>query len=170
MSRAFVNEDAATELPLVPARAPLPEGVPNYVTPRGMGLLRAEQTELDAERARLVADEPEGAERQHRLAVLDQRLSDLSLRVRSAKMIRAQPNPGDVVRFGACVTLHGADGETRRYRLVGVDEADAADGRIAFTSPLARAVVGKRVGETVPFQSGRGEEMLTIVSVEYEAG
>ena len=169
MSRAFVNEDAATELPVVPARAPLPEGAPNYVTPRGAALLREEQEALEAERARIAADEPEGAERQHRLAVLDRRLADLAARRRSAKVIRPQPNPPDVVRFGTCVTLRDDTGETRRYRIVGVDEADAAEGRVAFTSPLARAIVGKRTGETVRFQSGRGEETLDIVAVEYEA-
>ncbi len=168
MSRAFVNEDAATELPLAPPRAPLPEGVPNYVTPRGAALLRDEQAALEAERARVAAHEPEGAGRQHRLAVLDQQIAALTARRRSARIVRTPPPPHDVVRFGACVTLRDAAGGTQQYRLVGVDEADAAEGRIAFTAPLARAVIGQRVGATVHFQAGSSEETRTIIAIEYE--
>jgi transcription elongation factor GreB len=117
-----------------------------------------------------VEAEPEGPGRQHRLAVLDQQLAGLAARRRSARIVRTPPPPHDVVRFGATVSLRDAEGQTQRYRIVGVDEADAASGLIAFTSPLARAVIGRRVGEAVCFQSGRGEEALEIVSMAYDAG
>ena len=76
------------------------------------------------------------------------------------------PEPRDQVRFGATVTVDGAGG-VRRYQIVGVDEADAARGKIAFVSPLARALLGSAVGDTARLRAPRGEEELEIVAVEY---
>jgi transcription elongation factor GreB len=64
----------------------------------------------------------------------------------------------------------GATSGEHRYRIVGVDEADASGGAIAFTSPLGRALLGKRCGDTVRLRAPRGEEELEILAVEYEPG
>jgi transcription elongation factor GreB len=53
--------------------------------------------------------------------------------------------------------------------IVGVDEANAAEGRVAFTAPVARAVLGKRVGETATLRTARGEEELEVTAIAYEA-
>jgi transcription elongation factor GreB len=168
MSRAFVKDDASDEPPIVPPRAPLPPGVPNYVTPRGLALLRAEWAMLDAERARLNADAREEAERQRQLAVVNQRLADLNMRLAQASVVDPARQDQAEVRFGATVTVRSADGERRTFTLVGVDEADAAEGRLAFTAPLARAVLGHRVGAEVVLRTPRGEEVLAIQEVRYE--
>ena len=73
-----------------------------------------------------------------------------------------------VVRFGASVRIEDESG-SRRFRIVGVDEADPAQGTIAFVSPLARALLGHRAGDTVMFRAPGGEQQLEISAVEYEA-
>lgn len=172
MSKAFTSEETP-DLPLVvPPRAALPTGAPNYVTPRGLRLLRAELADLEARRAEAFAaaarDDPE---ERRRLDVLTGRLVDLAERIRSAQLVGPQPQPREEVRFGATVTLRtvGGDrtGEERRFTIVGVDEADPADGRIAFVAPLARAILGCRCGDVASLRTTTGEEELEVVSLEY---
>src|SRR4051812_47257666 len=116
MSRAFTKEDTV-ELPLVVPRAPLPEGVPNYVTRRGLALLREERAALEA--ARPQAEDLAGASA---LAGHQARLGALDARIHSAVPVDPALLPHDEVRFSAVVSLQGPEGEQRRYRIVGVDE------------------------------------------------
>jgi transcription elongation factor GreB len=157
MSRAFVKEGAHTEAELVPPRAPLPEGAPNWVTPRGWRLLLEERTELAAERERRQA---EGANHD---AIIE-RLEDLQARIATAHVITAGRCDG-VVRFGATVEVArvGRDAGTapQRLTIVGVDEADPATGRVAFVSPIARALLGVAVGTEVSLAGRR----LRVVSI-----
>ena len=169
MSRAFVKDDAPDGPPLIPPRAPLPAGVPNYVTPRGLALLRDEQARLEAERTRLNAGDFDEAERQRRLAVVAGRLTDLTERLAKARLVDPGGQPSDTVRFGATVVVQTDGGERRRLQIVGVDEADVAAGRVAFVAPIARAVTGKRQGETATLRTPQGEETLTVLSIAYDA-
>lgn len=173
MSKAFTKDDSGGEPLLVLPRAPLPPGIPNYVTPRGLELLRAEHAELEAERVRLGADEGDEAERRSRRAVVGARLSELAARIASAAVVEARGQSPDEVRFGATVTLltlSGArPGEERRFRIVGVDEADPARGSIAFVAPIARAVLGCAKGDVATLETARGEEELEITAIEYTA-
>ena len=165
MSRAFTKEEAPGGPALIPPRAPLPAGATNYVTPHGLDLLNAERVELEAERAALddLADEDE---RKRALAVLAGRLADLEARIASARVIRHE-SPPDEVRFGATVTLTTADGEKRQFTIVGVDEATTAPDLVAFLAPIARAVTGRAVGDTITLHTPRGEETLTVTEVRY---
>lgn len=169
MSKAFTKDDAWEE-PLIPPRAPLPDGVPNLVTPRGMRLLRAELAELEAERQGRGGQSSDEAEARRRLAIVIGRLRDLNARIASAEVVDASQQTHDVVRFGASVVLRtesgDREGEERRLQIVGVDEADAANGRIAFTAPIARAIMGLEVGETAALSTPRGAESLLIVSID----
>ena len=167
MSRAFTKEEASSGPVLIPPRAPLPAGATNYVTPRGLRLLHAERDELEAERAALDADEGDEAERKRALAVIAGRLEDLNARIASARVVTHDGAP-DEVRFGAAVTLMTETGEERRFTIVGVDEATTAPDRVAFLAPIARAVTGHRVGDTIPLQTPRGDETLTVTAVRYE--
>jgi len=157
------------EAPLVvPPRAPLPPGAMNYVTARGLDLLRAELAELEAERAGVDADRSDDAERTRRLTYLAGRIGDLSARIASARLVEPQNQPQEEARFGATVTLRTAAGEERRFTIVGVDEATTDPARVAFTAPIARAVLGKRVGEAVALRTPRGEEALEVTAIAYE--
>jgi transcription elongation factor GreB len=161
VSRAFVKEDSC-ELPLVVPRAPLPEGAPNYVTHRGLALLREERAILEA--ARPDPEAPGGAAA---LAAHHARLSALDARINSAIALDPATLPHDEVRFSAQVTLQSEAGVQKRYRIVGVDEADARSGRIAFTAPLAVALAGKHVGDAVMLRQPGGETEFEIVGIDY---
>jgi len=103
-----------------------------------------------------------------RRAALAQRRGELEARIASAELVPPPPGAPDVVRFGARVRLESPDG-VRRFQVVGVDEADPAQGRIAFVAPLARALLGRAVGDTIRFRAPRGEEELEILAVDYGA-
>jgi transcription elongation factor GreB len=168
VSKAFTQEDTA-EPPLVIApRAPLPPGTPNYVTERGLALLREELAALQLERG--VAERTlEGSVRAQTIAALAGRRAELESRIASAEVVALPTESLDTVRFGATVTLEGASGSSQRYRIVGVDEADPSHGKIAFVSPLARALLGRSAGESVRLRAPRGDEELEIVAVQYES-
>jgi len=169
VSKGFTKDDATDEPLVVPSRAPLPEGTPNYVTPRGLALLQDELGELAAQRARAQAKAAEGDADASRLAaVLATRAGELEVRIGAAALVDPKGQPHGEARFGATVTVRAESGETRRYHIVGVDEASVADGRIAFTSPLARALSGKQIGDTATVRTPRGQEDLEVIEVSYD--
>ena len=156
MSKAFTSEETdVTEV--VAPRAPLPDGTPNYVTPRGLQLLRDERAHLAAKRARAEASGDVAA-----MNVLGARLAELDERLASAQLVETTSK--DVVRFGASVTVSDASGE-HTYRIVGVDEADPAKGDVAFTSPIARALLGHEIGDEVVVKTPRGNVPAEIVAI-----
>jgi transcription elongation factor GreB len=160
VSKAFTDEEAAPAPPIVRPRPPLPEGVPNYVTPHGLELLRAELDELAGEAPAGVGELAAGEAN-----ALAQRRIELEARIATAEVVA--PQAGErAIRFGARVVVESAAGE-RRYQIVGVDEADAAQGRISFVSPLARALLGRAAGDVVRVRTPRGDEELEVVAVEY---
>jgi transcription elongation factor GreB len=167
MSKAFTDEEADDLPAIVRPRAPLPAGVPNYVTARGLAALQTELVALAAERLRAEAIANE-KERARALGALALRRAALEERIASAQVVAPPNDRSEVVRFGATVRITGGGGE-RRYRIVGVDEADAATGAIAFTSPLARALLGKTAGgDEVRLRAPRGDEEIEIMTVDYE--
>lgn len=173
MSKAFTKEESGDDPVIVPERAPLPAGVPNYVTERGKALLEAEHRRLSDERARLKAEPPDDRddERKKQLAIVNRRLADLSERIATARVVQPPEDPDKTVRFGATVTLRtregGDAGEVRRLTVVGVDEAGESPDLVSFSAPIARAILGHRPGETVTRRTQSGEEVLEIVDVEY---
>jgi transcription elongation factor GreB len=163
MSKAFTSEETADDPLVVAPRPPLPPGVPNYVTRRGLALLRDELAALERRRDRLSASGDAGAQ----LPTLIKRLAELSARIAGAVEIDEAAQRSGEVRFGATVTVRGQSGTDRTYQIVGVDEANAREGRVAFSSPLARALLGRRVGDAVMAASPRGEEELVVVAIRY---
>jgi transcription elongation factor GreB len=163
MSKAFTNEEPEDPI-VIPARAPLPVGQTNYVTHRGLSLLRAELNGLEKQRGPL--DSPD--EEVQRVPALVARIAELASRIGSAVVVEPRTQPLDQVRFGASVSVKDSAGAIRRYQIVGVDEANAREGRVAFISPLARALFGRRVGESTVVQTPRGDEHLEIVAISYE--
>jgi transcription elongation factor GreB len=161
VSRAFVKEDSS-EPPLIVPRPPLPEGAANYVTQRGLALLHEERARLEAARP-----DPEALDATRELAAHNARLSALLARIASAVVLDPARLPRDEARFSALITLRNDAGDERRYRIVGVDEADAHAGRIAFTAPLAIRLSGKRVGDALVLRGPHGEAEFEIVSIDY---
>jgi transcription elongation factor GreB len=160
VSKAFTKEgegDALEDLPPVDA---WPAGVKNYLTPAGHAALKAEIDRLRE------APRPDGRAK----VAIEQRLAALLGRLEAAEVIdpAAQPPPDGRARFGATVTVEDEDGAARRYRIVGVDEADPKRGWVSWRSPVARALVGRAIGDTTTLHTPAGDEELTIVRIDYE--
>jgi len=165
VSRAFTKEDDAGPDVVVVPRAPLPSGAHNYVTPRGLHLLQAEHAAVERERAALEISD--SADRSLQMNALAQRLAELQVRLASAELVDPQTQPQDTVRFGARVRVRHESGTESQYRIVGVDEADASVGLLAFSAPLARALLGKRVGEVTLLHTPRASEELEVLEIDY---
>ena len=166
MSKAFTSEETAPDPMVIRPRAPLPAGIPNYVTPRGLEALQRELVDLERERAGAAAGT--GPEEQARAAALASRVTELAGRVHGAVLVDPSAGPSDEIRFGATVLARDAQGRERRLQIVGVDEANGREGKVAFVAPIARALLGRRRGDLVTLQSPRGEEELEVVAIEYE--
>lgn len=162
MSKAFTSEEAQLEL-VVPPRAPLPPGVRNYVTPRGLTLLHDERRALEAERARIEQGPEEG--RGAALAAWSARLVELDRRLASAERVDPLPT-GGVVRFGSKVTVVDEAGEQKTLEIVGVDEADPERGKIGFLAPLAKALLGREAGDTLRVATPGKLRSFEIVAIE----
>ena len=152
MSRAFVKEDdAGTPLPDRPISAHR-----NLVTRRGLRLIEEEIARHRRDLARAQADaDREAAGRASR------ELRYWSARRASAEVAEPEPDAQSVV-FGTCVTLLRDDDTETTLRIVGEDEADPASGRIAWTTPVARALLGSQPGEARDLPTGTVE----VVSID----
>ncbi|EAQ37662.1 transcription elongation factor GreA/GreB family protein [Dokdonia sp. MED134] len=165
MSRGFVKEDDQEEIPIIPPRAALPDGVTNYVTSHGLTQLKEELSTLDNKISTL--DETDERERRRALAVLNGKRNLLLERIQSARLLDHIKDEGEI-RFGATVTYTIAGmPKPITIQIVGVDEASVKDKKIAFTAPIARALIGKKVDETTTFQLGNEEKKLTIKNIAY---
>jgi len=166
VSKAFTKDEgegsSAPELPLGP---PLPPGARNYVTPAGAAALRARLAQAQAalDQARAAGDSP-------RVQLAQQRLEFLAERNALLEEVAppAAPGPEGPVRFGAIVTISNEDARERCVQIVGVDEADAARGRISWTSPLARALLGHLTGDEVRVETPQGIVTCEILAIAYE--
>ena len=166
MSRGFVKEDDQEEVPIIPERAPLPYGLANYVTPQGYQTLLDEKEALETERQEL--PHTEGSERRIASNVIQTKLNRLTERINSAQIIESQSEESEI-RFGAKVKLRFvAQKMTRNFQIVGVDEADVKAGKIAFTSPIANAISGKKEGEVATLELGNAIREIEILEVNYD--
>jgi transcription elongation factor GreB len=155
--------------------------MPNYVTPAGAKRLADELKRLvETERPRVVqevsdaaaqGDRSENAEYiygKKRLREIDRRIHFLTKRLDSAVVVRQDEVKKDVVFFGATVEVEDEDGKRSRYTLVGADEADPKVGKLSWQSPVGRALLRKKLGDSVTVHRPAGELELEIVSITYE--
>jgi transcription elongation factor GreB len=180
MNKAFVKE-SEDEDDDVPEAAQLPAGTRNYMTVTGHRSLRDELVHLvKVERPNLVqvvawaasnGDRSENGDYiygKKRLREIDRRIRYLTKRVESALVVDpAQQENVEQVFFGATVSIVDSDGSEASYQIVGVDEADAGQGRISWLSPLARALMKAREGDQIRFQSPAGWRTLEVVEIRY---
>jgi transcription elongation factor GreB len=154
---------------------------PNYITPQGYRRLREEYEALfGIERPKLVetiswaaanGDRSENGDYiygRKKLREIDRRLGFLSRRMKDAKVVDPTDQPERAkVYFGATIILADEDGKRRTVTLVGEDETDAASGRIAWSSPIGRAIRGGAVGDLRRVTLPAGERELEIVAISY---
>jgi transcription elongation factor GreB len=179
MSKAFVKENGHDPEPTEAEDAPLPPGGKNYMTPAGFARLKAELANLvEKERPEVVkvvswaaalGDRSENADYiygKRRLREIDRRVRFLIKRLESAEVVRSSGRDTDQVFFGAAVKVRSKDRE-REVTIVGVDEVDPAHGRISWMSPVAKALIKAREGDTVTVRAPGGDEKLEILEVRY---
>jgi transcription elongation factor GreB len=179
MSKAFVKEDSEAPEAAESAAPALPAGGKNYMTPEGFARLKAELKRLvEVERPEVVrtvawaasnGDRSENGDYiygKRRLREIDRRVRFLIKRLESAEIVDARGRDTDQVFFGATVRVRGRDAE-REVTIVGVDEVDPARGHVSWISPIARALLKAREGETVSLRTPGGEEALEILEVRY---
>ena len=184
VNKAFVKErdgDDEDAEELVPTLR-LPVGSKNYMTRRGYDALRVELDQLvRIERPQMVetvawaagnGDRSENGDYiygKKRLREIDRRIRFLIKRIESAEVVDPERQQGlEQVFFGATVSFCDLETEDEQtWQIVGVDEADAAQGRISWISPLARAVLKARAGDVVRFQSPAGMREIEITDVQY---
>jgi transcription elongation GreA/GreB family factor len=160
MSRAFVKELDGQEEAL-PERPQSPHT--NYVTPRGLEQLQEQVRELSAMRTALEGrDDLEDQQQRKRV---ERDLHYYAERVARAVLVRPEAQPDDKVHFGAAVEVEDAEGQRQRFAIVGEDEADAAQGRISWVSPLAKALLNARIGDLVTWRRPLGDKQLEIVAI-----
>jgi transcription elongation GreA/GreB family factor len=152
MSRAFVRESDQDAEPL-PERVVSPH--PNLVTSAGLKQIEERIRELEGARRAARQQEDTAA-----LARIERDLRYWTQRRVSARVVEPLAMP-DTVRFGVRVTLESSDGSRREFRVVGEDEAEPPQGRISWVSPLAAALIGKKLGDVVTFQ-GQDAEIVRL--------
>ncbi len=152
----------------------------NYITPAGFEKLRLEYVELlSVERPKTVTvvtwaasngDRSENADYQYgkkRLREIDRRLHFLKTQMQDAEVVDPAKIKSDCVVFGATVTLETEDGEDVTYQIVGEDEIDIKHKRISWKSPIAKAILGKKIDDEVKVSKPSGDEQMTIVNIKY---
>jgi len=178
MSKAFTKEDS--EAPEEEFEAPaVPAGSKNYISPAGFARLKAELRELvEVERPEVVrtvawaasnGDRSENGDYiygKRRLREIDRRVRFLIKRLENAEVVQSAGRDTDQIFFGARVRLKGASGE-KTITILGLDEVDPAHGVVSWISPIARALLKARQGDSVVLRTPAGEERLEILEVTY---
>jgi transcription elongation factor GreB len=178
MSKAFTKEenealDEELEAPEVPT------GGKNYISPAGFARLDAERRELvEVERPQVVktvawaasnGDRSENGDYiygKKRLREIDRRVRFLIKRLESAEVVHSSGRDTDQVFFGAQVRVRSGTGE-RTVTILGIDEVDPARGVVSWISPIAKALIKAREGDTVTLRTPAGEDRLEILEVSY---
>jgi transcription elongation factor GreB len=153
----------------------------NYITPEGLERLRSEYHELmHVERPKVVevvtwaagnGDRSENADYQYgkkRLREIDKRVRFLIKRIEAAEVVDPKLLKASTVLFGATVTILNEEEQEQTYQIVGEDEFDIKLRRVSWKSPIARALLGKKIGDEVVIQKPAGEEHVTIENILYK--
>lgn len=181
MNKAFVRESEGDDDEELEPSLKLPAGIRNYITPAGHDRLKSELEHLvKRERPHVVeivswaasnGDRSENGDYiygKRRLREIDRRIRFLTKRLDVAEVIDPlRQGDNDQIFFGATVTIADINGVANTYTIVGVDETDVSRGRISWISPLARALIKSREGDSIRFQSPVGVREIDILEVVY---
>jgi len=181
MGKAFTKETDAVDDDAPEGGAPLPSGLKNYMTPQGFAAMQDEWKKLvREERPKVVetvawaagnGDRSENGDYiygKQRLREIDRRIRYLTKRMESAEVVDpARQTRRDQVFFGATVTYANEDGIENTITIVGVDEATSDAKRVSWVSPIARALLKAREGDSIELAAPGGVETIEVVSIDY---
>ena len=166
MSRAFVNEERFEQSGEELVERPISPN-PNYVTPTGALELQTLEESLVAQHEALkkTADD---AFVKDKVAEIERDLRYVRARLDSAILIDPATQSHETVLFGATVHVEDSEGERHTFHIVGEDEADAAANKVSWVSPLAKSLIGHKIGNTVVWQRPAGNLNLEILDIDYQ--
>jgi len=181
MNKAFVKESDAEDDDAEAGLPEIPPGTKNYITPTGYARLKNELLHLiDVARPEVVrtvswaasnGDRSENGDYiygKRRLREIDRRIRFLTKRLDLAEVVDSRREPSaDQVFFGATVTYADPHGAEQTVTIVGIDEVNLDIGHVSWISPIARALVKARVGDTVPLHTPAGIVPIDILEVSY---
>ncbi len=166
MSRGFIKEDdlehsgtALTERPI--------SSHPNYVTPEGLAQLEYAYHMAEAQRLDWLTRK-EDTQAAQVLASLDRDLRYYATRLAHVILVDPKGQANHTVLFGAVVTVVDSEHEQHIFHIVGEDEANAGNGKVSYVSPIARALLGRKIGETVEWTRPAGTLTLEILNIFYQ--
>jgi transcription elongation GreA/GreB family factor len=166
MGRAFTKESTddlvAGELP----ERPVPAHV-NYVTPHGHEQLQARVKALLEQHEQLTVQSEEDSTAKQKLREIERDQRYFNAQLERAAVVDPAGQPRDEVHFGATVKMRDEDDREQRFTIVGDDEADVTGGKISWASPLAKALLGARAGDTVKWRRPVGDAEVEIVEIRY---
>ncbi len=181
MSKAFTKENDEVEDEVPEPLASLPAGTKNYITPAGHLRMKTELKQLvEHERPEVVrivswaasnGDRSENGDYLYgkkRLREIDRRIRYLMKRLEIAEVVDPRDVDHERVFFGATVSYADPRGEQRTVAIVGIDEVDPSRGRVSWISPVARALLKAREGDTVVLRTPNGPEDLEVLEIRYE--
>jgi transcription elongation factor GreB len=181
MSKAFTRESDVPEEEDLEVEPQMPGGAKNYITPAGHARLKSALKALvEVERPELIrtvswaaanGDRSENADYLYgkkRLREIERRIRFLMKRLEAAEVVDPRDQDQERVYFGATVRYADSGGAEHTVSIVGTDEVDPAHGRVSWVSPVARALIRSREGETVTLQTPAGEEQLEVLEIRYE--
>ncbi len=161
MSRAFVKDQDDAYAEQLPDRPD--SGQPNYITPKGLDALKGRLKALVGEKTKL------GDQAATLRPELDRDIPWLESRIAKAIVLDPKKQKAGDVQFGATVTVVDENDERHRFTIVGEDEAEPAKHRISWLSPLAKALLGAGVGDTVIWKRPVGDLSVEIEKIDYGA-
>ncbi len=165
MSRGFIKEDdlelAGTDVPERPISP-----YPNYVTPNGLIQLREKIEQLQSQREKLkpLKDDTQVSQR---LGTIDRDLRYFESRLETSILVEPLEHNHDVILFGAYVEVEDEDGQESIFMIVGEDEADLSVNKVSYVSPIAKALIGRKIGDSVIWQRPAGNIELHIKKFHY---
>jgi transcription elongation factor GreB len=165
MSRAFLNEDKFEQVGDELVERPVSPH-PNYVTPAGLEQLQNEAARLETLRREMTANKDDPFALQLK-AEAERDLRYYTARLENAIVVDPSREPANEVRFGAIVKVEDEEGISHEFTIVGEDEADAAHNKVSWVSPLAKALIGGRVGDAVKWRRPAGDMELEITAIRY---
>jgi transcription elongation factor GreB len=152
-----------------------------YITPEGEKMLRAELHQLwKVERPQVTATVQEAAKNgdrsengdyiygKRRLREIDSRVRFLGKRLERLTVVVDRPADPERIFFGAWVEVEDEQGHVSRYRIVGPDEFDLQQGKLSMDSPMARALLGKRIDDEVLVATPTGDKYFVIIAIDYQ--
>ena len=165
MSRAFVKENdlehAGIDIPERPISSEI-----NYVTPFGLDQINEKLSMLDKDRDKFLGKE-DAISIQKKMRI-EKDIRYYVARLKSAILVKPDSQTSDKVLFGACIELQNEDGNSEFYEIVGEDEADFKKNKISYVSPIAKSVIGNKLGEEILLKKPEGLARLIIKKISYK--